>query len=110
MLLRYFTQHPKYEDKIQKIEDLSDLPEEVSQQFKAVTELAAEGIRNQQYVFDEFNTSFHSETLGLMQKEEVVVSGIGTSTSHNFKFLHLSLQEYLAAVNYSQQYRTSDMR
>ena len=36
-----------------------------------------------------------------MQKEQVVSSGSGISASHIF--LHLTLQEYLAAVNYSQQ-------
>ena len=36
-----------------------------------------------------------------MQREEELTAGIGISSSHNF--LHLTLQEYLAAVHYSQQ-------
>ena len=106
MLLQYLTQHPVYKDKYWRIKDLSDLPEEVSEQLKAVTELAAEGIEKQQYVFDEFDRSIPSETLGFLQREEVVTSGIGISTSHNF--LHLTLQEYLAAVNYSQKCSSSE--
>ena len=77
---------------------MSDLPEVVKQQLKAVTALAAKGIEKQQYVFDE---DVPSETLGLMQREEELTAGIGRSSSHNF--LHLTLQEYLAAMDYSQQ-------
>ena len=101
MLLRYLTHHPVHKDREWLIRDVSDLPEKVKQQFEAVTELAAEGIENQQYVFDETDSNVPSETLGLMQREEEVISGFGRSVSHNF--LHLTLQEYLAAVNYSQQ-------
>ena len=80
---------------------MSNLPEDVKQQLKAVIALAAKGIENQQYVFDEEDDNVPSETLGLMQREEELTAGIGRSSSHNF--LHLTLQEYLAAVNYSQQ-------
>ena len=97
LLLRYLTHHPVHKDNDWTIKDLNDLPEDVKQQLKAVTVLAAKGIEGQQYVFD---SNVPSDTLGLMQREEVTF-GIGTSSSHNF--LHLTLQEYLAAVNYSQQ-------
>ena len=73
----------------------------MSQQLKTVTQLAAEGIEKKHYVFDKQADNVPSEALGLMQAEEEVISGIGTSES--FNFLHLTLQEYLAAVNYSQQ-------
>ena len=98
LLLRYLTNHPVHKDNDWTIKDLNDLPENVKQQLKAVTALAAKGIENQQYVFDSY---VPSETLGLMQREEELTAGIGRSSSHNF--LHLTLQEYLAAVNYSQQ-------
>ena len=98
LLLRYLTHHPVHKDNDWTIKDLIDLPENVKQQLKPVTVLAAKGIEDQQYVFD---SNVPSETLGLMQREEELTAGIGKSSSHNF--LHLTLQEYLAAVNYSQQ-------
>ena len=101
LLLRYLTHHPVHKDRNRRLRDMSDLPEDVKQQLKAVTALAAKGIENQQYVFDEEDDNVPSETLGLMQREEELTAGIGRSSSHNF--LHLTLQEYLAAVNYSQQ-------
>ena len=101
LLLRYLTHHPVHKDRNWRLRDMSNLPEDVKQQLKAVTALAAKGIENQQYVFDEEDDNVPSETLGLMQREEELTAGIGRSSSHNF--LHLTLQEYLAAVNYSQQ-------
>ena len=98
LLLRYLTHHPVHKDRDWSINTMNDLPDDVKQQLKAVTALAAKGIEKQQYVFDE---DVPSETLGLMQQEEELTAGIGRSSSHNF--LHLTLQEYLAAVHYSQQ-------
>ena len=101
LLLRYLTHHPVHKDRNWRLRDMSKLPEDVKQQLEAVTALAVNGIENQQYVFDEEDDNVPSETLGLMQREEELTAGIGRSSSHNF--LHLTLQEYLAALNYSQQ-------
>ena len=101
LLLRYLTHHPVHKDRDWRLRDMSELPEDVKQELKAVTALAAKGIERQQYVFDEEEDNVPSETLGLMQREEQLTAGIGRSSSHNF--LHLTLQEYLAAVHYSQQ-------
>ena len=101
LLLRYLTHHPVHKDRDWRLRDMSELPEDVKQQLKAMTALAAKGIEKQQYVFDEEDDNVPSETLGLMQREEELTAGIGRSSSHNF--LHLTLQEYLATVHYSQQ-------
>ena len=101
LLLRYLTHHPVHKENDWTLNTVNDLPDDVKQQLKAVTALAAKGIEKQQYVFDRKDGKVPSETLGLMQREEELTAGIGRSSSHNF--LHLTLQEYLAAVHYSQQ-------
>ena len=101
LLLRYLTHHPVHKENDWTINTMDDLPEDVKQQLKAVTALAAKGIEKQQYVFENKDVNVPSETLGLVQREEELTAGTGRSSSHNF--LHLTLQEYLAAVHYSQQ-------
>ena len=103
LLLRYLTDH--HEDRDWRIRDLTDLPDDVKQNLEAITSLAADGIKRRQYVFDEVDDNVPSDTLGLMQREEEATIGIGTSTSHYF--LHLTLQEYFAAVHYSEQLHSS---
>ena len=49
-------------------------------------------------MFYDVDGNVPSETLGLMQQEEYVIAGMGMSASHSF--LHLTLQEYLTAMNY----------
>ena len=97
ILCYYDTSHTILYTKIKtsRLRDMSNLPEDVKQQLKAVITLAAKGIENQQYVFDEEDDNVPSETLGLMQRDEELTAGIGRSSSHNF--LHLTLQEYLVS-------------
>lgn len=95
LLIRHFMQQSI---QIRRIRDFNELPENLRQKFRAIISLASEGIENQQYVFDEDDDNVPSETLGLMQREEDMTPGIGISGSH--MFLHLTLQEYLSAVNY----------
>ena len=103
LLLRYLESHESHGKKrnwkIKKIPD--DLPDDVKLSFNEVTKLAAEGIKERRYVFDEDDDNVPSETLGLMVGEEEVTPGIGQSVSYTF--LHLTLQEYLAAVYFSQE-------
>ena len=100
LLLRYLTDH--HEDRDWRIRNFKDdLPDDVKQNLEAITSLAANGIKRRQYVFDEVDDNVPSDTLGLMQREEQAAVGIGTSSS--YYFLHLTLQEYLAAVRYSEQ-------
>ena len=101
LLVRYLFAH--WPNKNWRVRDLNDLPQpQVNQQFITVTKLATEGIKQQQYVFDEeeWNNIIPSDTLSLMQREEVMTPGIGKSTS--YYFLYQALQDFLAAVHYSR--------
>ena len=92
-LIRYISDHPVYSRL--KIRQLSDLPSEVQEQVWKLSQLAAEGLENRQFIFD----SIPCDHMGLMQsaEEELV---IGSSVS--YCFLHLTLQEYLAALHWSR--------
>ena len=80
---------------------MTDLPSEVQDQVWKLSQLAAEGLEKKQFIFD----SIPCDHMGLMQsaEEERV---IGRSVS--YCFLHLTLQEYLAALHWSRM-GTQDM-
>ena len=92
-LIRCISDHPVYSRL--KIRQLLDLPSEVQEQVWKLSQLAAEGLENRQFIFD----SIPCDHMGLMQsaEEELV---IGSSVS--YCFLHLTLQEYLAALHWSR--------
>ena len=95
-LIRYISDHPVYSKrKTAAIRQLSDLPSEVQEQVWKLSQLAAEGLENRQFIFD----SIPCDDMGLMQsaEEELV---IGSSVS--YCFLHLTLQEYLVALHWSR--------
>ena len=101
-LIRYISDHPVYSKcKTAAIRQLSDLPSEVQEQVWKLSQLAAEGLEKGQFIFD----SIPCDDMGLMQsaEEELV---IGRSVS--YCFLHLTLQEYLAALHWSRM-RSEDM-
>ena len=88
ILRRYLKDH-NYNDK--KFKTLANLPSPVHELFCTLTELAYEGVINQQYIY-----STEIEHLGLM---DVVAEEHPLNCSYNlsYNFLHLSIQEYLAA-------------
>ena len=94
-LIRYISDHQEYSKNKTKTRQLSDLPSEVQEQVWKLSEVAAEGLENRQFIFD-FVPCDH---MGLMQsaEEELV---LGSSVS--YCFLHLTLQEYLAALHWSR--------
>ena len=95
-MIRYISDHPVYSKcKTAAIRQLSDLPSEVQEQVWKLSQLAAEGLEKGQFIFD----SIPCDDIGLMQsaEEELV---IGRSVS--YCFLHLTLQEYLAALHWSR--------
>ena len=98
-LLRYLNCHPIYKKKGWYLGNdfKTDLPNEVYQQFLSLCLVAYEGIKKKQLVFNHLPADF--ETFDLMQKVEHI--HISCSQSYSYSFLHLSIQEYLAAYHIS---------
>ena len=95
LLERYLDDHSVYGPQRLSIETLSKLPQEVYDDLMKLAQLAAKGIEEKQYVFDDLTCN----TLGLMQSVDDNESHRSRSTSYSF--LHLTLQEYLAALYWS---------
>ena len=106
LLLRYLCCHHEYGQREWVIDNFTDLPEKAKESFMALAQLAAKGIEQQKYVFnfpEDFQTlglETEFESFGLMQRVEEVYPG---RKSESFVFLHLTLQEYMAAYYCSQQ-------
>ena len=97
LLERYLEDVPQYSGEQYKIHTISDLPRDVHEQLMKLSALAARGIENKEFVFENVNC----ETLGLLQKvSEDNRRSRNTVTSYSF--LHLTLQEYLAALYWSK--------
>ena len=107
LLVRYLSTHPEYSPSddwvVDEFTDLQSLPGEVYRKFEVLAKLAAWGIEKKVYVFDDSNLPEESldleNSLGLMHQVEEVYPGRGRSVS--YRFLHLTLQEYLAAYHCS---------
>ena len=100
LLLRYLDDHPVHQRQSWKTNSFRDLPADVYQQLCEVSRIAYEGIlQDQQVIFSDLPSDFNS--LGLMQcVPELYVDEVA---SESFNFLHLTLQEYLAALHLSEQ-------
>ena len=96
LLERYLDDHPVYGPQELCVQELTDLPQDVFDDLMRLAELAAKGIGEQEYVFDNLTHT----TLGLMQR--VNDSESRKSKSVSYSFLHLTLQEYLAALYWSK--------
>ena len=101
LLLRHLLDHPVHGKKRRwRVRSFNDLPQDVHQQLCELGRIAYEGINNgQQVIFSDLPENF--ETLGLMQCAPELYLDEGATLSYNF--LHLTVQEYLAAFHLSQQ-------
>ena len=92
--------HPVYHKQQLKVTTFSDLPTDVYKQFQDLCRMAYEGILNrQQLVFSAAHLPTGFASLGLMQEVPQLYTEGRASSYH---FIHLTLQEYLAAVHISQ--------
>ena len=101
--------HMKKSDKseISGINSIDALPPVIKDQFTNICKLAYEGVMKDVIIFESKDWQLHSDfnTLGLLQGvESLIVAG----TSHSYNFLHLSIQELLAAIHMATQLEPSN--
>ena len=105
LLFRHLCGTPKYEA-VNRVENFTELPSEVYQQFSDLCKLAYSGISTSsdqvKIVFTEADLppDFNNNNLGLMDSVYEFYVTQSSVSSHNF--LHLTFQEYLAAVHISK--------
>ena len=103
LLLRCLKDKEEYKDTCTNINSFKDLPQPVYDQFCEICKIAYKGIvcAETELIFQDLPSDF--DPLGLMQSCPELYVDRGASVSYNF--LHLTIQEYLAAYHISQQSR-----
>ena len=110
LLLRHLCGHAEYSHQKWSVESFEHLPGEVYSQFLDISKIAYKGICREgdtsvQLIFPDIPDDF--ETLGLMQSVSQLFM-YGQKTSHNF--LHLTVQEFLAAFLISTMSSSEQMK
>ena len=99
LLIRYICDQEKC-FRVRKMNRFEDLPLSIYDKFLALCKLASDGIsNNQQLIFTDLPEDM--DTLGFMQSVSELHISSGVSVSSNF--LHLTIQEFLAAYHLSLQ-------
>ncbi len=106
LLKRYLTDHPVKEKWNGK---LHELPQSLQPHFLHLCQISHKGIvqNENQLIFYEDDIPEGSTTLGFMNSVHPLHQSITKTASPSFNFIHLTLQEFLAAIHiwrtYSQQ-------
>ena len=95
LLQRNYANDPEYQSQKIDVSDIDHLPANIYSDILTLAKLAADGIENSEYVWDDLTCN----TLGLMQRMETTASDKPVCVS--FTFHHLIIQEYLAAFHWS---------
>ena len=98
LLMQHFSGHKAHGKQSWKIGSLEDLPPDVHQQLLVLSKLAWEGIMKQQLTFS--SADIGGVTLGLMESVKELYRGQDAELSYHF--IHLTLQEFLAAYHITQ--------
>ena len=102
LLLRYLRGHSEYESSIKPMKTFNDLPPVMTDKFTKLCKLAYSGITSSddvQLIFNDSDLPSDFDSLGFMDSVTELYVTQGTVSSHNF--LHLTFQEFLAAVHIS---------
>ena len=99
ILIRYLTKHPKYKSTKLNIRHFTDLPSDIYSIFMELTELAYKDVTSQQQIFKDREAPI--EHLGFMNAATELYS-LHQGANFSYTFLHLSLQEFLAAYHITQ--------
>ena len=103
LIMRHLDDHPDHKCKRLGFRNWNQLPRDVYNTLMMFAELAAKGIENRHYIFNDLPSSEH---MGLMIQVEDIYVDVGSCVSYSF--LHLTLQEFLAALYWSQ-HSTDDL-
>ena len=92
-------------DKVEGIKSLDKLPPVIRDQFTKVCKVAYEGVMRDEIIFESEDLDSDFNTLGLLQGVESLIDA-GRARSYNF--LHLSIQELLAAIHMATRLEPSE--
>ena len=108
LLRRYLVENSLVDRDYRMPQNLNDLPQDVCKHLCTLSEIAFDGLKQQKLVFYKHELPEGFQHMGFMNEctEQYVDRGIES----NYNFLHLSLQEYLAACYISQLPDTEQKR